>query len=360
MDSTNSKKETYRATGLMSGTSLDGVDIAFCTFEKTETEWSYRIEKAETIPYPDTWKNRLSGLENQDALTFAKADSEYGHYLGKITDRFLRKHDLKPFFIASHGHTIFHQPGSGFTSQIGKGPAIAAETGYPVVCDFRSTDVAFGGQGAPLVPAGDRFLFGEYTYCLNLGGFANISFEKSGQRIAFDICPANIVLNYLVASLEKEYDDGGKSARRGKLHKPLLEALDSLIFYQTPPPKSLGKEWVLAEVHPLLNQFAIPVEDKLRTYTEHIAGQVVRVAGKTDTGSLLITGGGAFNTFLIEKIRENARLTVILPDPLTINFKEALIFAFLGVLRWRGEVNCLKSVTGARIDTIGGAIYQAF
>jgi len=360
VDPSRKNKDSYSVIGLMSGTSLDGVDIAFCTFTSEEGKWIYTIEKAVTIPYSNNWRTRLSDLENLGALEFVKTDSEYGQYLGQITKRFLLDSNLKPDFIASHGHTIFHQPSNKFTYQIGKGSAIAAETGVPVVCDFRSTDIALGGQGAPLVPAGDQLLFDKYTYCLNLGGFANISYEESGSRIAFDICPANIILNYLASFLHKDYDQNGELAQQGILHQPLLEALNELEFYHRQPPKSLGKEWVLSEVHPVLKRFDIPVEDKLRTFVEHIAGQVARVVGNTDTSTLLITGGGAFNGFLIEKIHEKTQLTLVLPDPLTINFKEALIFAFLGVLRWRAEINCLKSCTGASHDNIGGAIYLAF
>jgi anhydro-N-acetylmuramic acid kinase len=264
---------------------------------------------------------------------------------------------LKPDFIASHGHTIFHQPGRKLTSQIGKGSAIAAETRLPVVCDFRSLDVALGGQGAPLVPVGDMLLFSSYTCCLNLGGFANISYDESGRRIAFDICPANIVLNHFASQLHKACDENGDLARQGSLHQPMLDTLNNLPFYRMKPPKSLGKEWVLSEIHPVLQQFDLPVEDKLRTFVEHIAVQIAFAIRTDDSASMLVTGGGAFNSFLIERICEKTALRVMLPDLLTINFKEALIFAFLGVLRWREEINCLSSYTGADSDNIGGAVY---
>jgi anhydro-N-acetylmuramic acid kinase len=360
MDSSRINKNTYRVTGLMSGTSLDGVDIAFCTFTIRGRKWSYTIEKADTIAYSNEWKTRLSNLENECAIEFVRTDVEYGHYLGNITKEFHRKHNLIPDFIASHGHTIFHQPERKFTSQIGKGSAIAAETGIPVVCDFRTTDVALGGQGAPLVPIGDQLLFGDYNYCLNLGGFANISLKQSGNRIAFDICPVNIVLNYLAALLHKQYDENGKLARNGSICQPLLEEMNNLKFYRKPPPKSLGKEWVLLEVYPLMERIEIPVEDMLRTFTEHIAVQIANVVLARNPSAMLTTGGGAFNSFLIETIREKTGMNLILPDTLTINFKEALIFAFLGVLRWREEINCLKSCTGASHDNIGGAIYRVF
>ncbi|MCX6243355.1 MAG: anhydro-N-acetylmuramic acid kinase [Bacteroidetes bacterium] len=351
------KPNTYKVIGLMSGTSLDGVDIAFCNFIFDKGKWDYAIVTAETIPYSQEWKERLSTLENKTAFEFALTDAEYGHFLGQITSDFIHRHAAKPDFIASHGHTIFHQPGRKLTSQIGKGSAIAAETGFPVVCDFRSTDVALGGQGAPLVPVGDMLLFSDYNYCLNLGGFANISYDDSGRRIAFDICPANIVLNHLSSLLKKDYDENGDLARRGLLYQPMLDALNDLDFYHVKPPKSLGKEWVLSKVHPLLNKYEITVEDKLRTFVEHIAVQVASAVFKKDSASMLVTGGGAFNSFLVERIRERTGLYIMLPDPLVINFKEALIFAFLGVLRWREEVNCLSSYTGAFMDNIGGAVY---
>lgn len=347
-------------TGLMSGTSLDGVDIAFTTFTLKDGKWNYTIEKAETIAFPGEWLSRLSGLENESSLEFAATDADFGHYLGKITREFHLDHNLKPDFIASHGHTIFHQPDKRFTSQIGKGSAIAAETGLPVVCDFRSPDVALGGQGAPLVPIGDQLLFGNYSCCLNLGGFANVSFELAGNRIAFDICPVNIVINYLASFMHRSFDENGGLARKGMLHEPLFDVLNNLEYYRKMPPKSLGKEWVLQEVHPVLQQFEIPPEDKLRTFTEHIAIQVASVAMTASLPDILITGGGAFNSFLIERIRERTPTNLVLPDPLTINFKEALVFAFLGVLRWREEINCLRSCTGASHDNIGGAIYRIF
>lgn len=360
MDRSQQDKDIYLVTGLMSGTSLDGVDIAFCTFIFKDGKWDYTIEKAETVTYSNEWKTRLSNLENTSAFEFVRTDSEYGHYLGKITNEFHQKHNIKPDFIASHGHTIFHRPEINFTSQIGNGSAIAAEAGVPVVCDFRSADVAQGGQGAPLVPIGDHLLFDDYGYCLNLGGIANISFKQSGNRIAFDICPVNIVLNHLSSFLHKEYDENGMLARNGFICQALLVTLNNLEFYRKQPPKSLGKEWILLEVYPLMERVDIPVENKLRTFIEHIACQIANVVKSKNQSAILVTGGGAFNSFLIERIRERTGKNLILPDLPTINFKEAMIFAFLGVLRWRNEINCLKSCTGATHDNIGGAIYQVF
>lgn len=202
----NTLPEKYNVIGLMSGTSLDGLDIAFCSFEFPEKKWQYHIVQAETVPYPEAWNSRLENLENSSAFEFVKTDIEYGHLLGKLTRDFIQKHQLHPDFIASHGHTIFHQPTLNLTAQIGRVSAIAAETRLTVVGDFRSLDVALGGQGAPLVPIGDRLLFSDYNYCLNLGGFANISFEQDENRLAFDICPANIVLNKLAGKTGKSFD----------------------------------------------------------------------------------------------------------------------------------------------------------
>ncbi|MEI7661316.1 MAG: anhydro-N-acetylmuramic acid kinase [Bacteroidota bacterium] len=349
----------YRVIGLMSGTSLDGLDIAFCSFSPGDDRWSFSIECAETIPYPDHWKHILSTLESASALDFVTADIEYGHLLGSLTRGFIERHNIRPGFIASHGHTIFHQPDKRLTCQIGRGSAIAAETGLQVVYDFRSLDVALGGQGAPLVPAGDRLLFGDFGYCLNLGGFANISYDKGDSRIAYDICPANIVLNHLASGTGHEYDEGGRLAETGKVNPRLLGKLNALPYYNQPFPKSLGKEWVLEHIHPLLKSRELPVNDLLATFSEHVALQVSKAVQERDS-KMLITGGGAFNSHLVNRIRQHAGSEIIIPDDLTINFKEALVFAFLGVLRMRNEINCLKSVTGARAGSSGGSICRPF
>lgn len=349
--------KNYKVIGLMSGTSLDGLDIAYCHFEINENKWKYQIIKGYTIPYSVEWQNRLKSVETGSALELAKTDHDYGHLLGKLTKSFIDEHNIHPDFIASHGHTVFHQPGNRVTLQIGKGSAIVAETGLPVICDFRSMDVALGGQGAPLVPIGDRLLFPEYDYCLNLGGIANISFENGGSRIAFDICPANMVLNFLANHYHRSFDENGDIARRGVLNQNLLRKLNDLDYYHVNPPKSLGKEWVLSEFFPLLEQSGISLADKLMSVSEHIAYQVSRTIQPDPGRKILVTGGGAFNLFLMEKIREKCQPEIIIPDHDTVNFKEALIFAFLGILRWRNELNCLKSYTGASQDNTGGAIY---
>jgi anhydro-N-acetylmuramic acid kinase len=382
-------KKTYKIIGLMSGTSMDGLDIAYCIFSRKGIKWTYKIKVAETIPYDSAWKHRLQNLETGTALEFALSDTQYGHLLGKETHKFIRKHNLNPDFIASHGHTIFHQPAKGLSSQIGHGAAIAAECGLPVVCDFRTKDIALGGQGAPLVPIGDELLFSAYTSCINLGGFANISFRKNCQRLGFDICPVNIVLNSLSNKLGKNYDPEGRLAKKGRINETLLKQLNTLPYYWQPPPKSLGKEWVTASIIPLLEHSGANPFDQLRTFTEHAAIQISKAlsdptiqnpiqhptlvqdfvlplqnlvlntpAGCNIQHKYLITGGGAHNRFLIERITALSKGSIIIPDKNTIEFKEALVFALLGLLRWTNQVNCLCSATGAKSDSIGGCIYS--
>lgn len=384
----------------MSGTSLDGIDIAFCEFRLNHDKWTFEIHQAETIPYTQSWKDRLSDAGNGSALELVMLDRDFGHFLGRLVGSFIDKHHIHPDLIASHGHTVFHQPGHGLTLQIGHGPAIRAATGIPVVCDFRSLDVALGGQGAPLVPIGDRLLFSDYDFCLNIGGFANISFEAGDKRIAYDTGPANIVLNQLALRAGHPYDQDGLLARQGKLDHLLLENLNALDYFTLKPPKSLGREWVSEYIDPLLSDSTLPVCDIIATFCEHIAIQIGhatemtvipenepclsskilpraqvseasdRTISEEKTKSMgfrnpegccrkriLVTGGGALNLFLVERIAHYAQADLAIPDRLTVEFKEALIFAFLGVLRWRNEPNCLKSVTGARYDASGGGIF---
>ncbi len=284
----------------------------------------------------------------------------YGRYLGTLVKEFMEQGNEKADFISSHGHTVFHQPGKGFTFQIGDGAAIAAEALLTVVCDFRTTDVALGGQGAPLVPVGDRLLFSEYDFCLNIGGIANISAEMNGERIAYDICPANQLLNRLAAKLGFEYDKDGAFAREGQLIEDLLKKLNGFFFYKKNFPKSLGNENVAEYFFPILDESSYSLQDKLRTCTEHIAHQIAEAINGENSSvkSILVTGGGTFNKFLIELVEEKTHHKIILPEAEIIKFKEAVVFAFLGVLRMRNEVNVLKSVTGAKRDSVSGAVYN--
>jgi anhydro-N-acetylmuramic acid kinase len=346
-----------KGIGVMSGTSLDGVDVAYCEFAEENNKWKYSILNAETFTYSNSLKSTLANLENSSALDFAHTHKEYGHFLGKLINDFITKNKIVPEFVASHGHTIFHQPEIKFTFQIGDGAAIAAECGLPVICDFRSLDVAKGGQGAPLVPVGDKLLFDEFEFCLNLGGFANISYDKNNVRIAHDICPVNIVLNNLTRTIGKEFDFEGGLASKGRINSELLKDINQLEFYHLNAPKSLGKEWVLKYLMPVLDRYEISLEDKLATLCEHIAYQIAVIVGSASSKKMLVTGGGAYNKFLMSKISELCNCKVIIPDSKTVEYKEALIFAFLGLLRLNKQVNCLKSVTGAESDNVGGAIY---
>jgi anhydro-N-acetylmuramic acid kinase len=350
--------ERYKAIGLMSGTSLDGLDIAACEFMRDNGTWSFKIRSCKTIPYDAAWAEKLRSLPQSDAQEFSLANVEYGHLLGKLTREFINDTGFHPDLIASHGHTIFHQPARGLTVQIGSGSAIAARAGLPVVCDFRSADVALGGQGAPLVPIGDRLLFPAFDACLNLGGFANISMEVNGQRIAYDVCPVNIVLNPLSARLGMTYDDKGEVARSGIPVPSLMEKLNNLGYYHQLYPKSLGREWLESDFLPPVAGTDETPKNLLRTICDHISLQINHSISHVIKAKILVTGGGAHNEFLMESIRAQGIHKWIVPDIELVDYKEALVFAFLGVLRWRNEVNVLCSATGSRVNHVGGAIYQ--
>lgn len=339
----------------MSGTSLDGIDIAHITFTKLE-DWQFCINHATTIEYSPKWIAILKDLVNLDLKQLDNIDRSYTKYLASILNTYMKSlTDLSVDFIASHGHTALHQPERNFTYQIGNLRKLSELTSTKVVCDFRVQDVQLGGQGAPLVPIGDRLLFSDYDFCINLGGFANISFEQNGNRIAYDICPANIVLNHYAERLGKPFDKDGLIARSGHCHTNLLEQLNSNSYFRAEAPKSLGLEWVKNNVFPLLDQYEISIEDILRTYVEHVATQVSKAI--TTDSKVLITGGGAFNLYLLERIKANKNAEYIVPSSTIVNYKEALIFGLLGVLKIRGENNCLSSVTGAQYDHSSGIIY---
>lgn len=359
--------DSYRITGLMSGTSLDGLDIANCQFKKeADGKWHYTIINATTIAYPEQWVERLKQLPHADGQSLVLADLELGEYMGRAAADFIRESNFRPQALASHGHTIFHQPDKKMTLQIGNGWRMALAAGIPVINDFRSLDVALGGQGAPLVPIGDRLLFADYDFCLNLGGIANLSTVRQNKSIAFDIAAANMALNYLAQKEGKTYDKGGELALQGCLSQKVLDQLNALPFYQQAPPKSLGYEWVKAEVFPLLNTTGLSTADLLHTYAHHLAeeiGQAVLpfIQNETTPKKLLVTGGGAHNTYLIQMLKQKLsplHITVEVPEPQLVEFKEALIFAFLACLQLRGEPNSLASVTGAANDSIGGTRYE--
>jgi anhydro-N-acetylmuramic acid kinase len=351
-------KETYNVIGVMSGTSLDGIDLAHIHFTIINNKWSFEILESETISYDEIWINKLKVAVDFSKEELEKLNKEYTLLLGNIIKIFIQKHSIEIIdAVCSHGHTILHQPQNGFTLQIGNLPQIAEIIGETVVCDFRVQDVKLGGQGAPLVPIGDRILFADYDYCLNLGGFSNVSFEQDGNRIAFDISPVNTVLNFYANKLGLDYDDKGKIARSGKIDAILLNELNALDYYKKSFPKSLGFEFVKTIILPLLEKHSITIEDKMHTFTEHIAFQTAYALPKKK-GRMLITGGGAYNDFLTERMEHHLpKMQLIIPDAKILEYKEALIFGLLGVLKLRNEINVLSSVTGAIQNHSTGVIF---
>lgn len=351
-------KRTYNVIGVMSGTSLDGIDLAFISFTKEE-QWQFKIITAATFPYSSEWFKRLKNLTQITRTELAVTDNDYTHYLASVINQFITDNQLINIdAVCSHGHTALHQPDKGYTIQIGNLSELASLVNQTVVCDFRVQDVDLGGQGAPLVPIGDQLLFSDYDWCLNLGGFANISTQYNSKRVAFDICAVNIVLNKYVEKLGLNFDDKGVIARQGCFNSSLFEKLNELSFFKQAPPKSLGLEWVEKEVFPLINSFNLSVADVLHTFIKHISYQISTILNTSNNSTVLVTGGGVFNVFLIEEIDKLTLNQLIKPSSKIIDFKEALIFGFLGVLKLRGENNCLSTVTGAKKDHSSGVIFQ--
>jgi anhydro-N-acetylmuramic acid kinase len=344
--------------GLMSGTSLDGLDIAACSFSDENNIERYQVTCCESISYSDDFRSRLRDSHLLNAEQLVRLHIEFAEFCATSVTSFIRKHKLQNILlISSHGHTVFHKPENGYTLQIGDGSVIAKRTGIPVVCDFRAGDVALGGQGAPLVPIGDELLFGEYDACLNLGGFSNISMRINDKRIAYDICPVNIILNIFAREKGLEYDNNGNLAHSGKIIQNLYNDLNKIEYYSLPFPKSLSREWLEECFIPLVDKYRMSskTEDIMHTIVKHIAFQLGQ--SLENIRNVMISGGGCFNSFLIDSLKDYTNCEIIIPDDNTVNYKEALIFAFLGYLRWNNKVNCLASVTGAKRDSCGGAVY---
>lgn len=343
--------------GLMSGSSLDGIDLVDVDFWN-DGKWHFEIVAKDNYDYDDDWRKKLSDAFYYDKNKLQNIDYQYGKLLGQVTKQFIDKFNLKPEFVASHGHTIFHKPQEHYTLQIGDGQALANECGITVINDFRTEDVLKGGQGAPLVPIGDKLLFSDYPICLNIGGIANVSYDVDSQRIAYDICIANQALNYLANRLSMPYDKDGLIAHSGLIDNQLLSTLNSHPFYSQKYPKSLGREFFEDNIKPLLEN-RVDIANLMATFVEHIAIQIGEsVMTFPDTSQLLITGGGAKNKFLVERIQAHTKHHVVVPSDDIIDYKEALVFAFLGLLRSRNEINVLKSVTGAESDSSSGKIFH--
>jgi anhydro-N-acetylmuramic acid kinase len=367
----------YQVIGLMSGSSLDGLDIAYIEFSETAGKWDYEIKCAACIEYGNEWTRKLKNATNLSAQDYQLLHTDYGRFIGGKVNEFIEKFQLhhKVSLIASHGHTTFHFPGKRMTHQLGDGAAIAAETQLPVVSDLRSMDIAFGGQGAPIVPLGEKLLFPDHYYFLNIGGIANISINSKPTNIAdssfaddkiiaFDVCAANRVLNMLAAEKNKDYDEDGIMASEGEINDELLSKLNELDYYSFPYPKSLANSFGTDIIFSLIKRFDLSTEDALRTYVEHIAIEVKNslqsLFSNTNIQQLMITGGGAFNKFLIKRISkhlEEINFEIFIPDDDVVIYKEALIMGLLGVLRWREQYTVLSSVTGASRNSIGGALW---
>jgi len=347
---------THTAIGLMSGSSLDGLDIALVRFHEENDKFSFQILQAETLPYPEFWTRQLSEAFHKQPEDLVQLDKEYGKYLGEQVLAFAQKHNAHPDFVASHGHTIFHRPEERYTLQIGDGQELARACGFTVINDFRSEDVSKGGQGAPLVPIGDKLLFSDYEMCLNIGGIANISYDENDKRIAYDLCIANQALNYLAQLKGMDYDKDGELARNGEVDHSLLKKLNNLPFFLQEPPKSLGHEFFETYQKDLLKDLS--VEDILATFVEHIALQIALPISWLPKGKILCTGGGARNKYLIERLQARTKHEVIVPEQQIIDYKEALVFAFLGLLRMEGKTNVLSSVTGAESDSCSGRVWK--
>jgi len=365
------KQEEYKVLGMMSGTSLDGLDMAYCRFWQEDGNWKYVIDEAITVAYSEDKKKELQEAIQLDSIDLFKLHKRYGAWLGETAKQFIEKRGISVDFISSHGHTIHHRPEEGYTFQAGDGAELAKHSGQTVICDFRAEDVKQGGQGAPLVPIGDRLLLSEYDYCLNLGGISNISFEKDGQRIAYDIGIANMLLNPLAQKAGLDYDHNGDLARQGSLNEALYEALNALEYYTLPYPKSTGYEWFTQTVWPLVESFEDSPENLLHTAVHHIAEQIslsVKSAQK-DIGQpldklgasyqLLASGGGAKNGYLIEALQQKLGedIQVVVPDARLVDYKEALVFALMGVLKMENQTNVLASVTGGHADVCTGYLF---
>ncbi len=355
----------YKVIGIMSGSSLDGIDIVYTELQEQAGRWQYEIQHAACIPYDKEWIDKLQQSVSLPAKEYLLLNSDYGQFIGKKINEFIAENNLhhNVNLICSHGHTTFHLPEKKMTHQLGDGAAIAAKTRLPVVSDLRSLDVAFGGQGAPIVPLGEKLLFGQFKYFLNIGGIANLSIHQPGRVIAFDVCAANRVLNMLANEKGLAYDDEGKMALQGRVNEDLLSELNKLEYYELAYPKSLANTFGTDLVYPLLQSSGISIEDSLRTYAEHISVQIknsLRLFKGNALEHLFITGGGAFNTFLIEKLQSHLKeinFEIFIPDNDTVKYKEALIMGLLGALRWREQYTVFSSVTGARQNSIGGALW---
>jgi anhydro-N-acetylmuramic acid kinase len=358
----------YKVIGLMSGSSMDGLDIAFVHFQEQAGKWDFELIRSACYPYDLTWSDGLQSAQTLSAFDYQLLNTSFGHYIGSQVNHFIREQGLEyqVQLIVSHGHTVFHAPQKKMTAQLGDGASIAAETGINTITDLRAMDIALGGQGAPIVPIGEEILLGKHDFYLNLGGIANLSARLQDRTVAFDVCPANRVLNLLAQETGKALDEDGRLAASGNVDEQLLKTLNAQGYYRENYPKSLPNNFGTETIFGIIKDSGCSPQDGARTFVEHIAVQIkngiegIGLSAIATTLSLYATGGGAHNIFLVKKIEERLmpmNIRMIIPDKNIIDFKEAVIMAFIGVLRWREENNVLSSVTGASRSSIGGAVW---
>lgn len=357
-----SSRNVYRVIATMSGSSLDGLDIAYAHIQ-LDPEPAFRIVAADTFAYTDAELQVLRTVSRTGTHADDQTDQWFGAVSAAYISAFLRQLGYPPVdLVASHGHTTLHKPSLGISQQIGDPQVMANALRLPVIARFRQADVDAGGQGAPLVPLCDQLFFSEYDACLNIGGIANISFETPQGRVGFDICGANQILNFFAEQAGWPYDAEGEMAAAGEMDPALFDQLNAVPFLAAPYPKSLDNHFVHRAFIEPLQRAPLMLNDKLATAAHHIAYQIARVIeqqpGRRALADyrLLVTGGGAFNRHLIRLIRDHARIQVQLPDTIIIQYKEALAMALMGVLRFQNRSNFLPSVTGASAAVSGGVI----
>jgi len=343
--------------GVMSGSSLDGLDIAIVHFSPNsdwQLLWSY------DIPYTPEWVSRLKNYHLLSSTEYVSLKFDFSRYIGELVGDALGDYSGNVDYVSFHGHTLLHLPEKGITEQIGNGGVLAAILNIPTITDFRTQDVTKGGVGTPLAPLVELNLFKGHDYYLNLGGIANITkLIDAAKLMAYDVCPCNQVLNYFSNQMGKDYDEGGEIARSGTINKNLIDYLNSIPYFDQNPPKSLDNNWIMNEVIP--NFPAGKIEDTLHTFCNWVAECIANEVEESKASSLMVSGGGAHNTYFMECLTSrlsSKNCELHLPSKEIIDFKEAILMSLMAYKYINGESNVLCSVTGASSDSIGGALYK--
>ncbi len=350
-----------RVIGMMSGSSLDGLDIADCTFSSLGNSFSYFINTAQTLEYPEDLKKSLTIASSLSSIQLTELNKQYSSWISEQLNNIIEDKDSIQL-IGLHGHTVFHEPKKGFSLQLGDGAIISSKTNIATVTDFRNADIAAGGQGAPLSPKGDLDLFSEYDGFLNLGGISNFSFKmKDDSILGYDICPFNLALNELAERVGLNYDKDGKLASKGVLIESLFEELNSIPFYADKKPKSIDRIWYEKEFQPILKKYynSSRLEDIIHSVCQHQKKQIADVLNYylSEGKQILFSGGGTNNSFFIESLKSQVKAEIIIPETEIVDYKEAIIFAYLALLRALNKTNCIAKVTGAEKDSIGGELF---